>query len=306
VGHLWQVTSGTQFCHVIDDPREQGIAAPEYPAGACVWDGDGVHASNEYCSMTVVEDVYLDVVQFDTEQRYDFIEIGSTRWSGTTGPDNEILTQGTVVQWVSDVSGHNQGFVICAKILAPDSPPAPPSPPVPPSLPPPPPTPPAPAAPTCEEDCVHSSDNDCDDGGPGAEYSLCDLGSDCEDCGDRGSGGGVVTSPNPPPPSPSPAPGSPNQWPGCTAQDLTGDFDQGGRPTLGDAVFVANARLEFGSTGVNPIVCLLGDFDQDGSFTLNDAAIVAEAQFGKAYLPWQIPAARRARRSLSTGDSKDE
>jgi hypothetical protein len=34
---------------------------------------------------------------------------------------------------------------------------------------------------------------------------------------------------------------------------------------------------------------MAGDFDLDGSFTLNDAATVAEAQFGKAYLPWQIP-----------------
>jgi hypothetical protein len=35
-----------------------------------------------------------------------------------------------------------------------------------------------------------------------------------------------------------------------------------------------------------------GDFDLDGSFTLNDAATVAEAQFGKAYLPWQVPGGR--------------
>jgi len=45
--------------------------------------------------------------------------------------------------------------------------------------------------------------------------------------------------------------------------------------------------LEYGSTGVNPIVCLAGDFDADGSFTLNDAAHVAEAQFNKALLPWE-------------------
>ena len=60
---------------------------------------------------------------------------------------------------------------------------------------------------------------------------------------------------------------------------------------LGDAVFVANARLDYGKYGVNSMSCLGGDFDSDGSFTLNDAAQVAEAQFGMAYLPWH--AARR-------------
>eukprot|EP00966_Prymnesium_polylepis_P019162 441410-Prymnesium_polylepis.1 len=30
-----------------------------------------------------------------------------------------------------------------------------------------------------------TSDSDCDDGGPGNEFALCDLGSDCTDCGVR-------------------------------------------------------------------------------------------------------------------------
>ena len=38
---------------------------------------------------------------------------------------------------------------------------------------------------TCESSCTHSGDGDCDDGGPGASYGLCALGSDCEDCGSR-------------------------------------------------------------------------------------------------------------------------
>jgi len=55
---------------------------------------------------------------------------------------------------------------------------------------------------------------------------------------------------------------------------------------LGDAVYVASARLQYGLTNINSITCLDGDFDGDGSFTLNDAARVAEAQFGLALLPW--------------------
>ncbi|MBO6940792.1 MAG: hypothetical protein JJ863_37805 [Deltaproteobacteria bacterium] len=37
----------------------------------------------------------------------------------------------------------------------------------------------------CTETCEYSNDGDCDDGGPGSDYSLCDLGTDCIDCGPR-------------------------------------------------------------------------------------------------------------------------
>ena len=33
---------------------------------------------------------------------------------------------------------------------------------------------------------------------------------------------------------------------------------------MGDAVHVANSRLEYGATNINPITCLNGDFDEDG------------------------------------------
>ena len=57
----------------------------------------------------------------------------------------------------------------------------------------------------CFENCYYSSDNDCDDGGPGAEYGFCDLGSDCHDCGSRvGSPPRPPLPPPPPPPPPRP------------------------------------------------------------------------------------------------------
>jgi len=101
--------------------------------------------------------------------------------------------------------------------------------------------------------------------------------------------GDVLTPPSPPPPSIAVL------YPGCTATHLQTDLDGNGRATLGDAVFVANARLEYGTTGVNPMECLEGDYDGDGSFTLNDAAQVAMAIFGKAKLPWtdQFPIGSR-------------
>lgn len=55
----------------------------------------------------------------------------------------------------------------------------------------------------CTETCTYSSDAACDDGGSGAEYSLCVEGSDCQDCGARCVGG---TSASPPGPSAAPSP----------------------------------------------------------------------------------------------------
>merc|ERR1719456_1408838 len=76
-------------------------------------------------------------------------------------------------------------------------------PPSPPSPPPPPPSPPG----ACTESCNYSRDGDCDDGGEGAEFTYCQLGTDCYDCGNR-----MYTPPSPvtaQPPSPSRSPPSP-------------------------------------------------------------------------------------------------
>jgi hypothetical protein len=40
----------------------------------------------------------------------------------------------------------------------------------------------------CDETCSWSGDNTCDDGGPNSEFSLCDFGTDCQDCGSRYDG----------------------------------------------------------------------------------------------------------------------
>ena len=37
----------------------------------------------------------------------------------------------------------------------------------------------------CTDTCRYAGDGACDDGGPGASYSLCELGTDCGDCGPR-------------------------------------------------------------------------------------------------------------------------
>jgi len=38
---------------------------------------------------------------------------------------------------------------------------------------------------SCNNTCGTYGDNECDDGGPGSHFSLCDLGTDCADCGPR-------------------------------------------------------------------------------------------------------------------------
>ena len=119
----------------------------------------------------------------------------------------------------------------------PPSPRPPPSPPQPPTPPPPPPS-------ICEEDCRHSSDGDCDDGGLGAEYSLCRLGADCSDCGERTShfsppapspftpAASVPPQPLSTPPSPEWPPAPPAAPPSrCTERcrySSDGDCDDGG------------------------------------------------------------------------------
>ncbi len=37
----------------------------------------------------------------------------------------------------------------------------------------------------CSNTCLTAFDNECDDGGPGSLFSICALGTDCDDCGAR-------------------------------------------------------------------------------------------------------------------------
>ena len=58
--------------------------------------------------------------------------------------------------------------------------------------------PPPPPPPACTNACVFSSDGDCDDGGPGAEFASCPIaGSDCMDCGPFGRVGIYALAPPP-------------------------------------------------------------------------------------------------------------
>ena len=47
----------------------------------------------------------------------------------------------------------------------------------------------------CTNTCSTAHDNECDDGGPGSLYSICALGTDCNDCGPRGAGAAAQVAP---------------------------------------------------------------------------------------------------------------
>jgi hypothetical protein len=72
----------------------------------------------------------------------------------------------------------------------------------------------------CSNTCRYASDGDCDDGGPGAEYSLCSRGSDCRDCGSR--------APPPPPPASSSGSSSTSLCSNSCSYASDGDCDDGG------------------------------------------------------------------------------
>ena len=93
--------------------------------------------------------------------------------------------------------------------------PPPPVAPAPPSPPPPPPVPPG-----CTNTCSYAGDKDCDDGGPGSDYNLCDLGTDCADCGPRVNAPPPPPSPPSPPPLPSPSPSPPFDTSQCLQQQV--------------------------------------------------------------------------------------
>ena len=70
-----------------------------------------------------------------------------------------------------------------------------------------------PPRPRCDDTCVYANDLDCDDGGPGAEYSRCASGTDCSDCGDRSTPSPPGPPPDPPDlPAPAPPPPAMTCW----------------------------------------------------------------------------------------------
>ena len=116
-------------------------------------------------------------------------------------------TADTCETWADAYVGKGADAWCCMSSAAVESncfsayPPAPPQTPVP--MPPPPSSPPT-APQVCEnsEYCSYLDDGVCDDGGDNAQYSDCDYGTDCSDCGSRD----IISPPPSPPPAQPPSP----------------------------------------------------------------------------------------------------
>lgn len=65
----------------------------------------------------------------------------------------------------------------------------------------------------CADSCRHAYDGECDDGRPGAVTSLCELGTDCSDCGANPNVQLADHITDPPSPPPAPGPPMPGEIP---------------------------------------------------------------------------------------------
>jgi hypothetical protein len=74
------------------------------------------YGDNEQCTISNVPLVPLRVVSFDVERGrscgFDALILGSRKYCGGVGPDNEVAVGGTIV-WVSDMSETRPGWEIC-------------------------------------------------------------------------------------------------------------------------------------------------------------------------------------------------
>ncbi len=86
----------------------------------------------------------------------------------------------------------------------------------------------------CTNTCPYFGDGECDDGGPDSDWSLCEYGTDCMDCGSRGTGSD---------PAPAPAP------------DTTGDTTAGCEDTCR---WAGDGECDDGGSGALYSVCALG------------------------------------------------
>jgi hypothetical protein len=117
------------------------------PGGVCSVINDCVSSASPYgageeCTVTAGAGVVITATAFDVESRYDYVAIGGTHYSGSTGPSAVAMNAGDTLYWYSDATMQGAGFTICA---TPTPPPAQPS--SPPSLPAPPLSPPLPLPP---------------------------------------------------------------------------------------------------------------------------------------------------------------
>jgi hypothetical protein len=115
---MFTVTSGSQYCTVTTN-------------GTCVTDGAGAHGNGESCTVEAMVALTATATEFTTESGFDYVTIGSTRFSGASGPTSVAMTAGQTFEWYADSTVTAAGFTICATeyVFPPSPPPAIPPPP---------------------------------------------------------------------------------------------------------------------------------------------------------------------------------
>ena len=93
-GDLFAIVAGSAHC--------QTTANAAGAAGACVTDGAGNYANNEMCIFRAQQPMYISSTEFSTEPFFDYIMIGNSRLSGTTGVNNVALAEGATFKWSSE------------------------------------------------------------------------------------------------------------------------------------------------------------------------------------------------------------
>ena len=82
----WTILSGSAYCEVSAD-------------GLCITDGPGNYGNDERCEVRAEGAMFLNVAAFNTESNFDYITIGTDRYSGTVGPVGIQLGSGDTVSW---------------------------------------------------------------------------------------------------------------------------------------------------------------------------------------------------------------
>ena len=98
------ITSGADACKLVDDGADKCVQTANYPND---------YDSDDECKITLQSTGKLKVVDFVTEETYDYATLKGTKYSGTSGPNNVAVTKGDTLDWLSDRGTNEKGFKIC-------------------------------------------------------------------------------------------------------------------------------------------------------------------------------------------------
>ena len=98
------ITSGADACKLVDDGADKCVQTANYPND---------YDSDDECKITLQSTGKLKVVDFATEETYDYATLKGTKYSGTSGPNNVAVTKGDTLDWLSDRGSNEKGFKIC-------------------------------------------------------------------------------------------------------------------------------------------------------------------------------------------------